>query len=148
MPSITPSAAAKIVSDRPDACEVQTSNGGHRKYAYRYKLLNPNGRHISISTSDSRDPEASGTLAGVTVYVNQISRSGEPLPSEELERRFGKVAVTKFYPKGSVGSTGDKGLSSAAASCSTLDPRDHNVFRLSVGDVESFKRLLSWYAGH
>lgn len=147
MPSITPHTAAQIVSHHPDASAVLTSSGTHRKYAYRFKLLNPNGRHLSIATKDSREPQDAGTRAGVTIYISGTSRKGERLPTTDLEHRFGAVTVTRFYPKGHVGSTGDKGLSSAAASCSTLDPYNHDVFRLSVGDVESFKRVLAWYAG-
>ncbi len=133
---------------RADAAEVQKNDGsGPRKYAFRYKLLGVNGRHISIATNDSTDHEGGGTRAGITVYINLLSRRLEPFPVTFTERSFPSVTVTKQYPKGTKGYSGDKGLSSAAASCATLDPYDNDVLRLSVADEQGFKRLLEWYAG-
>lgn len=58
------------------------------------------------------------------------------------------MTVTRVYPRGTTGVTGDKGLSSAAASCPTLDPRDHDVLRLSCSDPDGFRRLVEWYVGN
>ena len=149
MSSLDPNTARLIVETRADALPVLKKgySGDHRKYAFRYKLLNPNGRHIAIAAADTRDPSTEGTRAGVTVYINKLSRSLEFFPTEFTERFLPGVKVTKSYPRGSSGSTGDKGLSSAAAGLETLDPRDHDVLRLSVADRTAFQRLLDWYAG-
>lgn len=147
MTTLDPNTARKIVEDRSDTAAVLGNGGKHRQYAFRYKLLIPNGRHISISSADTRVPTSRGTREGATVYINRLSCALEPFPVAFTEQCLPGVTVTKEYRKGSSGATGDKGLSSAAASLDTLDPRDNDVLRLSVTDREALKRLLQWYAG-
>lgn len=96
-------------------------------------------REICIATRGTKD--------GTTVYINKQACSGELFPLTTSEIFFPGVTVSEQYRRGSTGTTGDKGLSSAAASCPTLDPRDNDVLRLSCRDADGFKRLLDWYAG-
>lgn len=149
MPSINATTASNIVQEHKDSAAVHKVDGTgmHRKYAFRYKLLNPNGRHIAIATPDAQAAIAVGTQEGVTVYINKLSRALDIFPTELTERLLPGVSVTKEYLKGSVGFTGDKGLSSAAAGLETLDPYRHDVLRLSVIDETAFRILLKWYAG-
>jgi len=140
MPTLTPERANEIVEECPDAAALFKRDGsGHRKYGYRHRLLKPTRREINIA--------AQGTKDGTTVYINKKSCSGEDFPSSFPERHFPGVTVTRMYPRGTTGVTGDKGLSSAAASCPTLDPRDHDVLRLSCTDPDGFRRLVEWYVG-
>jgi hypothetical protein len=147
MPSITPVQAQDIVAAHPDAAEIQKKKTDEPlKYAFRYKLLNPNGRHISIACTDTRNDDSKAPAAGVTVYIAGTNRRLEEFPHATAAARLPGVTVSERYPKGSRGHTGDKGLSSAAASCETLDPMNNEVLRLSVADQQAMKRLLAWYA--
>jgi hypothetical protein len=121
-----------LIGRRNDAAAVLKvdGSGGHRKYAFRYTLRGRNGRHIAIATR--------GTEAGTTVYINRVSRNLEALPIPDVESLIPGVSVGKVYARGSRGASGDKGLSSAAASCETLDPRYREVVRMSVSNEAAF----------
>jgi hypothetical protein len=132
--------AAKLIAENflgVDAVLSQKGprKGEHIKYAYRFRYDGPITRHISIATRSTED--------GVTVYVNQRSANNIVFPDAELR----PARATKMYPKGYTGTTGDKGMSSAAAGLPTLDPKDNDVLRLSVPSEDAFRRLLTWYVG-
>lgn len=147
MATITPAQARDIVEAHPGAAETPKKRGAQpRKYAFRYKFLNPNGRHISIASPDTADLESKAPAAGVTVYIAGTNRRLEEFPHAAVEGALPGVTVSERYPKGYRGQTGDKGLSSAAASCETLDPVNNEVLRLSVADQQAMKRLVAWYA--
>jgi hypothetical protein len=75
MASITPAQARDIVEAHPDAAQILKKGADEpRKYAFRYKLLNPNGRHISIASTDTRDEDNKAPAAGVTVYIAGTNR--------------------------------------------------------------------------
>jgi hypothetical protein len=76
-----------------------------------------------------------------------VSAAGELFPISLPEEYFDGVRFLHHYVKDSRGVSGDKGLSSAAASCPTLDPFYHDVLRLSCSDVKGFQRLIRWYTG-
>jgi hypothetical protein len=140
MPTLTPEIASGIVSDRPDAASFLKKDGsGHRKYGYRYRFLGSPRREISIASTATKN--------GITVYINKQACSGENFPVVAPERAFPGVSVTGEYPRGSTGDSGGPGLSTAAASCPSLDPRDNDVLRLSSSETEGFERLIEWYAG-
>jgi hypothetical protein len=134
---LTPNAAKSIVDQFSGAKMVPSTKGQnkgqHVLKAFRFEYHGTSTRHISIIRKATQD--------GVTVYVNKRSSSNIVFPSGELR----PVRVTRDYPKGFEGKTGDKGLSAAAADLPTLDPKDNDVLRLSVSSEESFRRLLDWY---
>lgn len=138
--TLTTSKAKSIAEHFPGVEAVLSQKGPrkgeHVKYAYRFKYDGPLTRHISIATRSTED--------GVTVYVNQHSATNVAFPEAALR----PVRVTKMYPRGYTGTTGDKGMSSAAAGLQTLDPNSNDVLRLSVSSEEAFQRLLTWYVGN
>jgi len=111
----------------------------HLKYAYRVRLPGPLTRELSIV----REP----TADGVTVYLNKQSCAGDRLELLEVRKRFPGVRGLEEYPKGYVGKTGDKGISSAAGGCPSLLPLNNDVLRVSCSDTDGFGMLVSWYAG-
>jgi hypothetical protein len=135
-----PKAASDIVSRIKGVTPLFASRGdrkgAHVKYAFRYQIQGPLERHLSIS--------ARGTKKGITVYVNALSVQGTRFALENLPG----VDVSNFYPKGHRGKNGDKGLSAAAGSLSTLLPREHDVYRFSVTSELAFRQLLNWYSGY
>lgn len=135
-PNLAKSIVEKIVGVEPVLSKMGPRKGEHVKYAYRFKFNGDLTRHISISTRSTED--------GVTVYVNKRSTSNISFPETELK----PARVTKPYPKGYEGKTGDKGLSTAAAGLSTLDPKNNDVLRLSISSDDAFQRMLSWYFGN
>jgi hypothetical protein len=139
LPSITPEIANDIVRAHADAAARMKLDGStHRQYAYRYCFgVGRTKREIAIGRP--------GTNEGVTVYINRFSRAGEEYPV--TGSGIPGLLVTREYPKGFRGVTGDKGLSSAAASCPTLDPYDNDVLRLTCSDVNGFRKLVRWYTG-
>jgi hypothetical protein len=140
MPALTPEIANEIVRSRPDAeARLKKDGTGHLQYGYRYLFKGPNMRDICVARR--------GTADGATVYINKQSCALEDFPAALPERYFSGVGVAEEYRKGSTGRTGDKGLSTAAASCPTLDPAKHNVLRLSCSNQDGFERLVRWYAG-
>lgn len=58
---------------------------------------------------------------------------------------FEDVSVAQRYPRGYAGPSGEKGLSGAAASLSSLNPSHNDVLRLSIKSEFGFKKLLNWY---
>jgi hypothetical protein len=136
---LTPSKAKSIVEQfagaEPVLSQKGERKGQHVKYAYRFKYASNLIRHISISSSSTED--------GVTVYVNKRSADNILYPEAELK----PARVTKTYPMGFKGKTGDKGLSAAAAGLPTLDPGNNDVLKLSISSDDAFQRLLAWYFG-
>ena len=130
---------AKLIAMQFSAEPVLSTKGSrkgqHIKYAYRFSYNGPCFRHISIARKATKD--------GVTVYINKLSVTQVGFPNDKLE----KGQVRKEYPKGSMGKTGDKGVSSAAGGLETLNPRNHDVLRLSVSSEDAFRSLLTWYFG-
>jgi hypothetical protein len=109
--------------------------GEHVKYGYRFEFSSRAKRHICIARR--------GTEDGITIYVNKLSVTGILFPEGELS----SVKISDRYPKGYKGKTGDKGLSAAAASLPTINPKFNDSLRLSVSTVADFKKLLNWYFG-
>lgn len=134
-PDKAKSIAEQFAGTEPVLSQKGPRKGAHVKYAYRFKYDGDLTRHLSISSRQTEE--------GVTVYINNRSTRDSMYPEAELK----PARVTKTYPKGSQGKTGDKGLSTAAAGLPTLDPEDNDVLKLSVPTVESFQRVLAWYFG-
>lgn len=134
MPVLTPEVANNIVGNREDAYVL----GDHRKYGYRYRLLKPNRREINIDRRPRKE--------GISVYINLLSCALESFPVAFPARHFPGVVVREEYAKGSTPSK-DRGLSSSALSCPTLNPVENDVLRLSCTDRSGFELLLKWYAG-
>lgn len=136
---LTPSKAKSIVEKFVGAEPIFSQKGErkdqHVKYAYCFKYDGDLTRHISISSRSTED--------GVTVYVNKRSSDNISYPQTELKQ----TRVTKTYPMGFKGKTGDKGLSAAAARLPTLDPENNDVLKLSISSEDAFQRLLDWYFG-
>ena len=140
MPRLTPILALDIAK-AVDGSDVLMREDGreHLKYAYRVRLPGPLTRELSIV----REP----TADGVTVYLNKQSCAGDRLELLEVRKRFPGVRGLEEYPKGYVGKTGDKGISSAAGGCPSLLPLNNDVLRVSCSDTDGFGMLVSWYAG-
>jgi len=136
---LTPSKAKfiveKFVGAEPVLSQKGERKGQHVKYAYCFKYAGNLTRHISISSRSTED--------GVTVYVNKRSADNILYPEAELK----PARVTKTYPMGFKGKTGDMGLSAAAARLPTLDPENNDVLKLSISSDDAFQRLLDWYFG-
>lgn len=140
MPILTLDIAAKIIESHNLACaRLKNDQQGHRKYGLRYLFQTPVRRDINVATRPTNE--------GLTCYINMTSAGGETFPVVSPEMYFSGVMFKHHYPKGSRGFTGDKGLSSVAGSCPTLDPYDYDVLRLSCSDVKGFERLIRWYTG-
>lgn len=147
MACITPAQARDIVTDLAQSRPILKRDGQPRKYSFRYVLNGIRDRHISIASRDTSDELCPAPAAGLTVYVAGTNCRMGQFPHASLEAVLPGVKVTKLYPQGLRGRTGDKGLSSAAASCETLNPMNNDVLRLCVADRKALKRLLAWYVG-
>ena len=140
MKKLTPTAAYEFARNLTGVIELLKDDGvGHRKHAYRLQFRGKLVREIAIASR--------GTNDGVTIYINKLSCAGDGLELEDVRKRFPGVKALDEYPRGYVGKTGDVGLSSAAASCPSLQPKSHDVLRLCCQTVEGFRRLLDWYSG-
>ena len=130
--------AAKILTENisnshPVFADRGVRKGNHVEKAYRFEFSGgAEVRHISIASK--------GTENGITAYVNKYSASGIEFPSSMED-----VLVTKYYPKGHEGVNGEKGLSAAAASLKSLNPKLNEVLRLSIPSEIAYKALLRWY---
>lgn len=141
MPVLTPEQAHDVVESKLSysAGIPMKGRSGHRKKVYLHRLLRLSRREIAIR----REP----TEAGVTAYINRFSCAAEEFPVEDCDTYFPGVEVTKAYPKGYRGDTGDLGLISSAGQCPTLIPADHPVLRLSCSSLNGFLQLMRWYGG-
>jgi hypothetical protein len=135
--TLTPELGKAIVEKMPGAKPVLSTQGKsigqHVQYLFRYEFVGPAVRQIAITKKATKE--------GVTVYVNQQSIKNSTFPNSLL----GAVRLSKTYPKGFKGRTGDKGLSASAAQLSSLNPEKNDVLRLSVSTLEGFQELMSWY---
>ncbi|MEY2840087.1 MAG: hypothetical protein RJB60_2386 [Pseudomonadota bacterium] len=146
MACITPAQASDIVAELAQSRPILKRDGQPRKYSFRYVLNGAQDRHIAIASRDTSNEVCPSPAAGLTVYVAGTNCRMEQFPHASLEAVFPGVKVSKHYPQGLRGRTGDQGLSSAAASCETLNPMNNDVLRLCVADEKVLKRLLAWYA--
>jgi hypothetical protein len=136
---INPEIAREITENidhvTPVVSQKGPRKGQHVKYGYRFEFSSRAKRHIFIARR--------GTEDGITVYVNKLSVTGISFPESKLPF----IKISEIYPKGYKGKTGDKGLSAAAASLPTIDPKFNDSLRLSVSTVADFRKLLDWYFG-
>ena len=141
MPILTPEQAHEAVEEELEySAGIPMKRGsGHRKKVYLHRLLRMSRREIAIR----REP----TEAGVMAYINRFSCAGEEFPEQDCDRYFPGVKVTKPYPKGYRGDTGDLGIISSAGQCPTLIPADNPVLRLSCSSLDGFLKLIRWYGG-
>jgi len=141
MPILTPDQAHDVIENKLSysAGIPMRGGSGHRKKVYLHRLLRLSRREIAIR----REP----TEAGVTAYINRFSCAGEEFPEDNCGTYFSGVLVTKPYPKGYRGDTGDLGLISSAGQCPTLIPADYPVLRLSCSSLDGFLQLIRWYGG-
>ena len=79
----------------------------------------------------------------VTIYVNQLSLSGQVYPENEM----GGITVQERYPKGFQGKNGNPGIAGSVSRLPSLDPSLNDVVRLKVSGPEAFTKLVAWYAG-
>lgn len=147
MACITPAHARDIVAKLAQSRPILKRDGQPRKYSFRYVLNGARDRHIAIASRDTSNELCPAPAAGLTVYVAGSNCRMEPFPHTNMEAVLPGVKVTKPYPQGLRGRTGDKGLSSAAASCETLNPMNNDVLRLCVADEKALQQLLAWYVG-
>lgn len=135
MSILTIDRADKIVRARTDTL----IHGDNSTKAFRYRFEQGKKRHISIA----KPTRAEGT----TIYVNRQSTALDWFPVEDSERHFPGVAVKFRYLRGFVGHTGELGLSAAAGTCASLQPRENHVLRLMCSDPAGFQKFVQWYAG-
>lgn len=147
MASITPTQARDIVAKLIQSRPILKQDGRPLKYSFRYALNGARDRHIAIASLDTANELCHAPAAGLTVYIAGTNCRMEPFPHTRLETVLPGVKVTKPYPQGHRGRTGGKGLSSAVASCETLNPMNNDVLRLCVADEKALKQLLAWYVG-
>lgn len=137
--TLIPAIAKDLVQEISGISPVLSQKGGrkgqHVKYAFRFEYNSGSCiRHISIAKRQTED--------GITTYVNKTSVNGTAFPEYEFK---GIVRVTREYPMGYKGETGELGLSTAAGGLATLNPKENDVLRVSISSEQGFRDLLDWY---